>query len=62
MQDLGKPDIVNAGSGETRYSECRVCGFSNTLSQGRGEKRHWSVCGHIWDWRLPKRYLPDCIV
>ncbi|CAI9611867.1 unnamed protein product [Staurois parvus] len=22
----GRPDIVNAGSGETRYSECRVRG------------------------------------
>ncbi|CAI9605928.1 unnamed protein product, partial [Staurois parvus] len=24
MQGPGRPDIVNAGSGETRYSECRV--------------------------------------
>ncbi|CAI9573387.1 unnamed protein product [Staurois parvus] len=32
-----RPDIVNAGSRETRYSECRVqgdliVGFSNTLT------------------------------
>ncbi|CAI9585947.1 unnamed protein product, partial [Staurois parvus] len=26
MQGPGRPDIVNAGSGETRYSECRVWG------------------------------------
>ncbi|CAI9586291.1 unnamed protein product [Staurois parvus] len=24
MQGPGRPDIVNAGSGETGYSECRV--------------------------------------
>ncbi|CAI9607428.1 unnamed protein product [Staurois parvus] len=24
MQGPGRPDIVNAGSGETRYNECRV--------------------------------------
>ncbi|CAI9574425.1 unnamed protein product [Staurois parvus] len=26
MQGLGRADIVNAGSGESRYSECRVRG------------------------------------
>ncbi|CAI9533593.1 unnamed protein product, partial [Staurois parvus] len=26
MQGPGRPDIVNAGSGETGYSECRVLG------------------------------------
>ncbi|CAI9548679.1 unnamed protein product, partial [Staurois parvus] len=26
MQGPGRPDIVNAGSGETGYSECRVWG------------------------------------
>ncbi|CAI9553909.1 unnamed protein product [Staurois parvus] len=26
MQGPGRPDIVNAGSWETRYSECRVRG------------------------------------
>ncbi|CAI9612781.1 unnamed protein product [Staurois parvus] len=26
MQGPGRPDIVNAGSGETRYRECRVLG------------------------------------
>ncbi|CAI9594431.1 unnamed protein product [Staurois parvus] len=46
MQGSGRPDIVNAGSGETRYSECRVLGLvtlsamglrdhSNTFIQGR---------------------------
>ncbi|CAI9619873.1 unnamed protein product [Staurois parvus] len=32
MQGPGRLDIVNAGSGETRYSDCRGPGFSNTLS------------------------------
>ncbi|CAI9564408.1 unnamed protein product [Staurois parvus] len=26
QESPGRPDIVNAGSGETRYSECRVRG------------------------------------
>ncbi|CAI9560466.1 unnamed protein product [Staurois parvus] len=26
MQGAGRPDIVNAGCGETGYSECRVWG------------------------------------
>ncbi|CAI9558883.1 unnamed protein product, partial [Staurois parvus] len=26
MQGPGRPDIVNAGSGQTGYSECRVRG------------------------------------
>ncbi|CAI9560411.1 unnamed protein product, partial [Staurois parvus] len=27
MQGPGRSDIANAGSGETRYSECRVLGL-----------------------------------
>ncbi|CAI9578643.1 unnamed protein product [Staurois parvus] len=27
MQSPGRPDIVNAGSRQTRYSECRVWGL-----------------------------------
>ncbi|CAI9610041.1 unnamed protein product, partial [Staurois parvus] len=30
MQGPGRPDIVNAGSGETRYSKCRVLGNWST--------------------------------
>ncbi|CAI9580321.1 unnamed protein product [Staurois parvus] len=39
MQGLGRPDIVNAGSRETRYSECRVqgdqIGYSECRVRGR---------------------------
>ncbi|CAI9590932.1 unnamed protein product, partial [Staurois parvus] len=36
MQGLGRPDIVNAGSGETEYSECRVRGDQIQRMQGPG--------------------------
>ncbi|CAI9573858.1 unnamed protein product [Staurois parvus] len=40
MQGLGRPDIVNAGSGETRYSECRVRGDQiDIVNAGSGETR-----------------------
>ncbi|CAI9552175.1 unnamed protein product [Staurois parvus] len=34
MQGRGRPDIVNAGSGETRYSECRVRGRPDIVNAG----------------------------
>ncbi|CAI9577914.1 unnamed protein product [Staurois parvus] len=34
MRGPGRPDIVNAGSGETGYSECRVRG-DRIFSEGR---------------------------
>ncbi|CAI9553717.1 unnamed protein product [Staurois parvus] len=37
MQGPGRPDIVNAGSGETRYSECRVLGEPDIVNAGSGE-------------------------
>ncbi|CAI9582458.1 unnamed protein product, partial [Staurois parvus] len=37
MQSPGRPDIVNAGSGETRYSECGV----------RRERYHPIVVGRL---------------
>ncbi|CAI9540572.1 unnamed protein product [Staurois parvus] len=37
MQGLGRPDIVNAGSGETRYSECRVSGRPDIVNAGSRE-------------------------
>ncbi|CAI9550323.1 unnamed protein product [Staurois parvus] len=50
MQGLGRPDIVNAGSGETGYSECRVqgdqiseCGVrgrADIVNAGSGETRY----------------------
>ncbi|CAI9554121.1 unnamed protein product [Staurois parvus] len=40
MQGPGRPDIANAGSGETRYSECRVLGRSNIVNAGSGEIRY----------------------
>ncbi|CAI9584470.1 unnamed protein product [Staurois parvus] len=36
MQGPGRPDIVHAGSGETRYSECRVRGDQIWWMQGLG--------------------------
>ncbi|CAI9534610.1 unnamed protein product [Staurois parvus] len=40
MQGPGRADIVNAGSGETRYSECRVRGRPNIVNTGSGETRY----------------------
>ncbi|CAI9623190.1 unnamed protein product [Staurois parvus] len=40
MQGLGRPDIVNVGSGETRYSECRVRGRPDIVNAGSGETRY----------------------
>ncbi|CAI9579595.1 unnamed protein product [Staurois parvus] len=37
MQGPGRPDIVNAGSGETRYSECRGLRRPNIVNAGSGE-------------------------
>ncbi|CAI9577761.1 unnamed protein product [Staurois parvus] len=37
MQGPGRPDTVNAGSGETGYSECRVRGDRNIVNAGSGE-------------------------
>ncbi|CAI9541044.1 unnamed protein product [Staurois parvus] len=40
MQGQGRPDIVNAGSGETGYSECRVRGDRDVVNAGSGETRY----------------------
>ncbi|CAI9589113.1 unnamed protein product [Staurois parvus] len=37
MQSPGRPDIVNAGSEETRYSECRGPGRLDIVNAGSGE-------------------------
>ncbi|CAI9623276.1 unnamed protein product [Staurois parvus] len=37
MQGPGRPDVVNAGSGETGYSECRVPGRPDIVNAGSGE-------------------------
>ncbi|CAI9539167.1 unnamed protein product [Staurois parvus] len=37
MQGLRRSDIVNAGSVETRYSECRGPGRPNIVNAGSGE-------------------------
>ncbi|CAI9615566.1 unnamed protein product, partial [Staurois parvus] len=37
MQGPGRPDIVNAGSGETGYSECRVQGNGYSECKGPGK-------------------------
>ncbi|CAI9556792.1 unnamed protein product [Staurois parvus] len=40
MQGLGRSDIVNAGSGETGYSECRGPGRADIVNAGSGETRY----------------------
>ncbi|CAI9613856.1 unnamed protein product, partial [Staurois parvus] len=40
MQGLGRPDIVNAGSGESGYSECGVRGRTDIVNAGSGETRY----------------------
>ncbi|CAI9547525.1 unnamed protein product [Staurois parvus] len=40
MQGPGRLDIVNAGSGETRYSECRGPGRPDIVNAGSGETRY----------------------
>ncbi|CAI9624906.1 unnamed protein product [Staurois parvus] len=40
MQGPGRPDIVNAGSGEARYSECRVPGRPDIVNTGSWETRY----------------------
>ncbi|CAI9616536.1 unnamed protein product [Staurois parvus] len=39
MQGPGRPDLVNAGSGETRYSECRGPGRPDLVNAGSRETR-----------------------
>ncbi|CAI9557887.1 unnamed protein product [Staurois parvus] len=40
MQGPGRPDIGNAGSGETRYSECRCPGRPDIVDAGSEETRY----------------------
>ncbi|CAI9555452.1 unnamed protein product [Staurois parvus] len=44
MQGPGGADIVNAGSGETGYSECRGPGRADIVNAGFGETGY-SECG-----------------
>ncbi|CAI9538250.1 unnamed protein product [Staurois parvus] len=37
MQGPGRPDIVNAGSGETGYKECQGLGRADIVNAGSGE-------------------------
>ncbi|CAI9545546.1 unnamed protein product [Staurois parvus] len=37
MQGPGRSDIVNAGSGESGYSECGVPGRADIVNAGSGE-------------------------
>ncbi|CAI9586813.1 unnamed protein product, partial [Staurois parvus] len=40
MQGPGRPDIMNAGSGETGYSECRGPGRADIVNAGSWETRY----------------------
>ncbi|CAI9535995.1 unnamed protein product [Staurois parvus] len=48
MQGPGRPDIVNAGSGESGYSECRGPGRPDIVNAGSGETRY-SECRVLGD-------------
>ncbi|CAI9547857.1 unnamed protein product [Staurois parvus] len=48
MQGPGRPDIVNAGSGETGYSECRGPGRPDIVNAGSGETGY-SECRVLGD-------------
>ncbi|CAI9549509.1 unnamed protein product [Staurois parvus] len=45
MQGPGRPDIVNAGSGESGYSECRGPVRADIVNAGSGGERIYSECG-----------------
>ncbi|CAI9623612.1 unnamed protein product [Staurois parvus] len=49
MQGPGRPDIVNAGSGETGYSECRGPGRPDIVNAGSGETGY-SECRVRGEW------------
>ncbi|CAI9538208.1 unnamed protein product [Staurois parvus] len=40
MQGPGRLDIVNAKSGESRFSECRGPGRADIVNAGSGESRY----------------------
>ncbi|CAI9534069.1 unnamed protein product [Staurois parvus] len=44
MRGPGRADIVNAGSGESGYSECGVRGRADIVNAGSGESGY-SECG-----------------
>ncbi|CAI9540239.1 unnamed protein product, partial [Staurois parvus] len=50
MRGPGRPDIVNAGSGESGYSECRGPGRADIVNAGSGETGY-SECG-VWGDRI----------
>ncbi|CAI9595821.1 unnamed protein product [Staurois parvus] len=48
MHGPGRPDIVNALSWETRYSECRIPGRPYIVNAGSGESGY-SECRVLGD-------------
>ncbi|CAI9545666.1 unnamed protein product [Staurois parvus] len=48
MQGPGRPDIVNAGSGESGYRECRSLGRPDIVNAGSGETGY-SECRVLGD-------------
>ncbi|CAI9580265.1 unnamed protein product [Staurois parvus] len=50
MRGPGRADIVNAGSGESGYSERGVRGRADVVNAGSGETR-CSECG-VWGERM----------
>ncbi|CAI9622970.1 unnamed protein product [Staurois parvus] len=45
MRGPGRADIVNAGSGESGYSECGVWGRADIVNAGGSWESGYSECG-----------------
>ncbi|CAI9618089.1 unnamed protein product, partial [Staurois parvus] len=50
MRGPGRADIVNAGSGESEYSECRGPGRADIVNAG-SEESGYSEC-RVWGERI----------
>ncbi|CAI9618770.1 unnamed protein product [Staurois parvus] len=50
MQGPGRADIVNAGSGESGYSECRVWVRADIVNAGSGETGYGEC--RVWGDRI----------
>ncbi|CAI9573379.1 unnamed protein product [Staurois parvus] len=49
MQGPGRADIVNAGSWESRYSECRVLGEQIDIVNAESWETRYSECRVLGD-------------
>ncbi|CAI9542335.1 unnamed protein product [Staurois parvus] len=61
MQGPGRPDIVNAGSGESGYSECGVWEDRGIVNAGSGESGYIVNAGSRESRYSECRVRGDCI-